>query len=150
VVGNFRAREPGFALLDVDKCSLQEIHTAHTFLVVPTRSARRRFPFFVCKSLPPPPPLGILPVLLLPRLPKVTITFPFHVSHILLLWFHVLVMPWLLTCAPAFAPPLPLLLFALNLLRRLGAAALSRTVIRFSMNSDLLLLLYGMQTRGIG
>jgi hypothetical protein len=52
--------------------------------------------------------------------------FPFHVSHIVLLWFHVMVILRFLPCAPAFlafAPPLPLLMSALNLPRRLEAMA---------------------------
>jgi hypothetical protein len=63
---------------------------------------------------------------LLPRLLAVMMKFPFHLSHIILLWFHDVVMLRLLPCAPAFlafAPPLPLRLFALNLTRRLAAAA---------------------------
>jgi hypothetical protein len=92
-------------------------------LVLPTRSAMARFPFLIGMSLPPP--LGLLPVLLLPRLR--TVMMKVHlVSHIVLLWFHVMVMLRFLPCAlafHAFAPSLPLLLFALNLPRRLAAAA---------------------------
>jgi hypothetical protein len=65
--------------------------------------------------------LGLLPVLLLLllRLPTVTMKFPSNVSHIVLLWFHVMVILRFLPCDPAFvafAPPIPFLLFALNLL----------------------------------
>jgi hypothetical protein len=87
-------------------------------------------------------PPSLLPVLLLlSRLPTVRIKFPFHISHIVLLWFHVMVMLRLLTCAPAFlafAPPRSLLLFALNLPRRLEAAADALTGV---VNADLLHLL---------
>jgi hypothetical protein len=38
-----------------------------------------------------PPPLGILPVLPLPRLLTVMMKFPFRASHTVLLWFHVVV-----------------------------------------------------------
>jgi hypothetical protein len=70
-----------------------------------------------------------------------------------LLWFHVMVMLRFLPCTPAFltfAPPLPLLLFALNLLfapnplfalklpRRLVAAADALLVM---VDTNLLLLL---------
>jgi hypothetical protein len=37
-------------------------------------------------------PLGLLPVLLLLRLPTVMTKFPFRVSHTVLLWFRVMVM----------------------------------------------------------
>jgi hypothetical protein len=48
-------------------------------LVLPTRSAMMRFPFLVCMSLPP---LGLLPVLLLPRLPTEMMKLPIpHFSH---------------------------------------------------------------------
>jgi hypothetical protein len=91
------------------------------------------------------PPLGLLP--LLPRLPTVMMNFPFHVSYIVLLWFLVMVMLRFLPCAPAFlafAPLLPLLLFALNLLfalrlpRKLAATA---DALSGMVDTDLLLLL---------
>jgi hypothetical protein len=90
--------------------------------------------FLVCMSLSP---LSLLPVLRLPRLPTVTMTFPFYVSHMFLLWFHIMVMLLFLPCDPAFlafAIPLPLLFFAL----RLAAAANARLGM---VNTDLLLLL---------
>jgi hypothetical protein len=71
-------------------------------------------------------------LLLLPGLPTVMTKFPFHVSHIVLLWVHVMGTLQFLPWAPAFlafAPPLSLLWFALDLLfacnlsRRLEAAA---------------------------
>jgi hypothetical protein len=84
-------------------------------------------------------PLSLLPVLLLPRMPIVLEKFPFRVSHTVLLWFCVMVMLRVLSCAQAFLafpPPLPLFLFALTLPRRLAATALSGMV-----NTDLLPLL---------
>jgi hypothetical protein len=90
------------------------------------------------------PPLPVL--LLLPRLPTVMMKFPFYVSYIVLLWFHVMVMMQFLLSAPAFlafASPLPLLVFALNLSfalnlpRRLEAAA---DVLSDMVHADLLLL----------
>jgi hypothetical protein len=63
-----------------------EVPSCLACLMLPTRSTMMRFPFFAYMSLPP---LGLLPVLLLPRLPTVMIKFPFHGSHIILLWFHV-------------------------------------------------------------
>jgi hypothetical protein len=77
-------------------------------LVLPTRSPMMGFPFLVCMSLFPH---GLLLVMLLPHLPTVMMKFPCHGSHIVLLWFHV-VMLGFLSCAPTFlaaAPPLPLL-----------------------------------------
>jgi hypothetical protein len=72
--------------------------------------------------------LGLLPVLLLIliRLPTVTMKFPFDASHIVLLWFHVMVILRFLPCNPAFvafAPPSPFLLFTLNLPHRQATAA---------------------------
>jgi hypothetical protein len=71
-------------------------------------------------------PLSLLPMLLLPRLPTVLTKFFFCVSHIVLLWFCVMVMLKNLSRALvflAFSPPPPLLLFALNLPCRLAAVA---------------------------
>jgi hypothetical protein len=71
-------------------------------------------------------PLSLLPMLLLPCLPTVMMTFPFRVSHTVLLWFRVMVMLRFLSHALvllAVPPPPPLLLFALSLPRRLAAAA---------------------------
>jgi hypothetical protein len=73
-----------------------------------------------------PPHLGLLLVLLLPRLLTVMMKFLFHVSHTVRLWFRVMVMPRFLSHAPAFLafpPPPPPRLFALNLPHRLAAAA---------------------------
>jgi hypothetical protein len=97
-----------------------------------------RFPFLVCMPLPP---LVLLPVLLLPRLPTVMMKFPFHAFQTVLLWFGVVVMLRFLSRTPlflAFPPPPPLLLFALNLPHRLAgmADALSGMV-----DTDALLLL---------
>jgi hypothetical protein len=89
----------------------------------------------------PLPPLGLLPVLLLPCLPTVMMKFSFPVSHIILLWFHVMVMLRFLPCTTVFlalAPLLPLLLFALNLPRRLEATA---DALLGMVSTDLLLLL---------
>jgi hypothetical protein len=61
---------------------------------------RWRVPFLVCMSLPP---LGLLPMLLLPCLPTVMTKFLFGVSPTVLLWFRVLVMPRFLTPKP-FSP----------------------------------------------
>jgi hypothetical protein len=94
-------------------------------------------PFFlVCMSLPP---LSLLLMLLLPVLSTVIVMFPFRVPHTVQLWFCVMAMPRVLSCAPvflAFPPPPPLLSFALNLPFRLAADAPSGMV-----HSDLLLLL---------
>jgi hypothetical protein len=82
-----------------------------------------RFPFLVCVSLPT---LGLLSVLLLPRLLTVMMKFLFRASHAALLCFRGMVMLRFLSRAPlffAFPPPPPLLLFALDLPRRLSAAA---------------------------
>jgi hypothetical protein len=52
--------------------------------------------------------------------------FLIRISHVVLLCFHVMVMLQFRSRAPAFRtfpPPPPLLLFALNLPRRLAAAA---------------------------
>jgi hypothetical protein len=90
------------------------------------RSAMMRFPFLVSAFM-----------LLLPCLP--IMTFPFHVSYTVLLWFRVMVMLRFPSCAPvflAFPPPPSLLLFALNLPCTLAADGLSGMV-----NSDFLLLL---------
>jgi hypothetical protein len=87
------------------------------------------------------PPLSLLPMLLLPRLPTVMTKFPFHASHTVLLWFRVMVMLTFLSHAQVFLacpPPPPLLLFALNLPCRLAAAA---DGLSCKVNSDLLLLL---------
>jgi hypothetical protein len=92
-------------------------------LVLPTRSAMVRLPFLVCMSLPP---LSLLPMLLLPRLPTVMMKIPFRVSPTVLLWFHVMVMLRFLSCTPvvlAVPPRPPLLLLALSLPCRLAAAA---------------------------
>jgi hypothetical protein len=110
------------------------------YLVLPTRSALMSFPFLVCMSLAP---LCILPMLLLPRLPTEGITFPFHVSHTVLLWFRVTVMLRFLSLTKAllaFPPSRPLLLFALNLPCTLAAAA---DALLGMVNSDVLLLLVG-------
>jgi hypothetical protein len=64
-----------------------------------------RFPFLICTSLPL---LGLLPLLLLPRLPTVMVMFPFHDAHIILLWFHVTVTLRILPCAPAYLAFAPL------------------------------------------
>jgi hypothetical protein len=80
-------------------------------------------------------------MLLPPLLPTVTMKFPFCDSPTILLWFHVLVMLKLLSCAQPFlalTPPLPLLLFALNLPRRLAAAS---AALSGMVNTDVLLLL---------
>jgi hypothetical protein len=94
--------------------------------------------FLVCMAFPP---LGLLPMLLLPCLPTVMMKFPFRASHTVLLWFRVMVMLRFLSRAPvflAFPPPPPLLLFALNLPCRLAAAA---DALSSMVNSNLLLLL---------
>jgi hypothetical protein len=86
-------------------------------------SAMMRFPFLMCMSIPH---LSLLPVLLLPLLPTVMMKFLFRASHTALLWFRVMVMLRFLSRAQVFLtcpPPPPLLLFALNLPRRLAAAA---------------------------
>jgi hypothetical protein len=78
-------------------------------------------------------------VLLLPCLLTMMMKFPLHISHNALLWFHVVVLLRVLPCTPAFltfAHPLPLLLSALTLPRKLAADALAGTV-----NTDLLLYL---------
>jgi hypothetical protein len=80
-------------------------------------------------------------MLLLPRLPTVMMTFPFRVSHTILLWFRVMVMLRFLSYALvllAVPPPPPLLSFALSLPRRLAAAA---DALSGMVNTDLLLLL---------
>jgi hypothetical protein len=67
--------------------------------------------------------------------------FLFRVSRAVLLWFRVMVMPRFLSRAlvcRAFPPPPPFLLFALNLTRRLTAAA---DALSGMVNTDLLLLL---------
>jgi hypothetical protein len=102
-----------------------------------------RFTFLVCIALFP---LSLLPMLLLPRLPTVMTKFSFHVSHIGLLWFCVMVMLRFLSHATvflAFTPPPPLLLFALNLPLRLAAVA---DALSGMVNSDVLLLLLVFQT----
>jgi hypothetical protein len=86
------------------------------------------------------PPLGLLPMLLLPRLPTVMMTLPFRITHTVLLWFRirVIVMVRFLSYVHvflAFTSPSPLVMFALNLPRRLAAAAFSGMII-----ADLLLL----------
>jgi hypothetical protein len=94
--------------------------------------------FLVCISLPP---LSLLLMLLLPCLPTVIMMFPFRVPHTVQLWFCVMAMPRVLSCAPvflAFPPPPPLLLFALNLPFRLVAAA---DALSGMVHSDLHLLL---------
>jgi hypothetical protein len=69
------------------------------------------------------PPLGLLPLLLLPCL-LTEMKFTFRVSHTVLLWFRVMVMLRFLSRTPVFlAFPPPLLLITLNLPHRLGAAA---------------------------
>jgi hypothetical protein len=96
------------------------------------------FPFLVGES---PPPLGPLPVLLRPCLLTVMMKFLLCASYAILLSFRVMVMlkfhsrPQCLACPP---PP-PLLLFTLNLPRRLAgeAGSLSRMV-----GTHLLLLLF--------
>jgi hypothetical protein len=97
------------------------------WLMLPTRSSIMRFPFLVCVS---PPCLGLLPVLLLPPLLTVMMKLLFRVSHAVLRCsmhcFRVMVMLQLFSHAQgflAFPPPSPLLLLALNLPRRLAAAA---------------------------
>jgi hypothetical protein len=80
-----------------------------------------RFKFLACMS---PPPLGLLPVLLPPRLLTVMMNFLFCVSYAVMLCFRDMVALRLLSRAPMFfalAPPL--LLLALNLPRRLVATA---------------------------
>jgi hypothetical protein len=80
-------------------------------------------------------------MLLLPRMPTVMTKFSFRASHIVLLWFCVMVMPRFLSRALvflAFPPPPPLLLFALNLPCRLAASA---DALLSVVNSDWLLLL---------
>jgi hypothetical protein len=87
------------------------------------------------------PPLGLHPVLLLPHLLTVPMTFPFRVSPTALPWFRVLVMLRFLLCTKAFlalAPPLPLLLFAVNLPFMLAAAADALSGV---LNTDLHLLM---------
>jgi hypothetical protein len=96
------------------------------------------FPFLDCMSLPPH---GLLPVLLLPRLPTVMMKFPFGVSHTVLLWFRAMVMLRFSSSAPAFLaflPPPPLQLFALNLPCSLAAVA---DALPLPVNIHLLLLL---------
>jgi hypothetical protein len=86
-------------------------------------------------------PLSLLPVLLLPLLLTVKMNFLFGVSRAVLLCLCVLVMLQFLSCAPVFLaipPPSPLLLVALNLPRRLVAAA---DALLGMVNTDLLLLL---------
>jgi hypothetical protein len=86
-------------------------------------------------------PLGLLPVLLLPRLPTVMMKFPFGVPHTVLLWFRAMVMLRFFSSAPAFLaflPPPPLQLFALNLPRSLAAVA---DALPLLVNIHLLLLL---------
>jgi hypothetical protein len=94
--------------------------------------------FLVCMALPP---LGLLPLLLLPPLPTVMMKFPFRAPPTILLWLHVLVMLRFLSCGQAFltlTPPLPLLLFTLDLPCRLAAAA---DALLGLVNTDLLLVL---------
>jgi hypothetical protein len=79
-------------------------------------------------------------MLLLPCLPIVMIKFPFRVSHTVLLWFRVMVMPRLLSRATlflTFPPPPPLLFFALDRPCMLAAAADALLGVN---NSDLLVL----------
>jgi hypothetical protein len=71
-------------------------------------------------------PLSLLPTLLLPCLLTVMMKFLFHVPHVVLLCFRVMVMLNFSLPRPsisAFPPPPPLLFFALNLLCKLAAAA---------------------------
>jgi hypothetical protein len=70
-------------------------------LVLPTTSAMMRFPFLVRWSLPP---LGLLPMLILPWVLTVMMMFPCHVSHTVLLWFHVRVMLRFLSAPQCFSP----------------------------------------------
>jgi hypothetical protein len=110
-------------------------------LVFPTRSAMMRFPLLVCLS---PPPLGLLPVLLLPRLLTKMMKFLFRVSHAVLLCFRVMVMLRILFRAPVFLtfPPSPFLLLCdFNLPRRLAAVADALSGI---VNTNLHLLLHGL------
>jgi hypothetical protein len=86
-------------------------------------------------------PLGVLPVLLLPRLPTVMKKFPSCPSHLVLLWCRVMVMLRFLSRAPvsfAFPHPPPLQVFTLNLPRRLAAAA---DALSDMVDTDLLFLL---------
>jgi hypothetical protein len=80
-------------------------------------------------------------MLLLPCLLTVMMKFLFCVSHRGLLCFLVMVTMLFLSCAPvflAFPPPPSLLLFALDLPRRLAAVA---NALMGMVNTDLLLLL---------
>jgi hypothetical protein len=107
-------------------------------LLLPTRTAMIRLPFLVCMLHPP---LGLLPVLLLPCLLTVMMKFLFRVSHAVLHWFRVMVMLQFLSCAPAVLaalPPPPLLLFALDVPGRLAASA---DALSGMVNTHLLLLL---------
>jgi hypothetical protein len=69
----------------------------------------------------------------------IVLTHPFNGSHIVLLWFHVMMMLRFLPGIPAFAPPPPLLLFALNLPSRLAATSDQSMV-----NGNSLLLHHGI------
>jgi hypothetical protein len=85
------------------------------------------------------PPNGHLPVLLQPRLLMMKFLYSSNTFSAVLLCFRVMVMLRFFSRAPvflAFPPPPPILLFALNLPRRLAAAALLGMV-----NTDLLPLL---------
>jgi hypothetical protein len=117
-----------------------------TCCVLPTRPVMMRLPFLVCLSLPP---LGLLSMLQLPRLPTVMTKFSFRISHTVLLWFCVMVMLRFLSRALvflAFPPPTPLLSFTLNVPHRLAAAvdSFSGMVI-----TDLLLHLLPSQSLGL-
>jgi hypothetical protein len=111
------------------------------WLVFPTRSGMTRFPLLVCLS---PPPLGLLPMLLLPRLLTMMMKFLFRVSHAVLLCFRAMVVLRILFRAPVFLtfpPPPPLLLRAFNLPCRLAAVADAFSGI---VNTNLHLLLHGL------
>jgi hypothetical protein len=99
-----------------------------------SRPAMMRFPFLVCKPLPP------YPMLQLPPLPKAMGKFPFRVLHTILLWFlcdnddAALIPLPRLSRVDSFTSPLFVL--ALNLPRRPAAGA-----VLDMGNIDLLLLL---------
>jgi hypothetical protein len=108
-------------------------------LVLLTRSVVMRFPFLVYMSLPP---LDLLPVLLPPRLLTVMMKFSFRVSHIVVLWFYVVVMLWFLPCpslSHIYSSTSPPLVRPLNLPCSLAALA---DALSGMVNADLLLLFH--------
>jgi hypothetical protein len=96
-----------------------------------------RFPFRVCI---PRPTLGLEPSRLPPRLQLVMMKFPLHISHIVLLWFRVImVMLRFLSCAQVCIAFPPLLFFDLNLPCRLVTTADAPLD---NVNIDVLLLVH--------